>query len=138
MFLIPIISSILYLAGGQGFKAARWIIGIPIFYIAIKTGHSWYSIFAIVTYLIATNVFSYGENMWTTKLFGKWASMILSGITLGLASTPILGWTWGIAQAIIGGVSFGVLKWLDEKEILKNPWQELCRGLLGTIIYVIM
>jgi len=132
--LIPFISAFLYLVGGQWWKAGRWFMGVPIFFIAIFTGHAWYSVFCVFTYWIATSVFSYGEKMWTYKLFGAWGSMILSGIAFGLASTPILGWTWGIAQAIIGGVGFGLLKWLDDTDKLKNPWQELGRGFVGTIM----
>ena len=136
MILIPIIAGACYLIGGQWWKAGRWFMGVPIFIIAIITGHPWYSIFVIPTYWIATSAFSYGEKMWTTKLFGPWISMIISGIAFGLASAPILGWTWGIAQAIIGGVGFGVLKWLDDTEKLKNPWQEILRGVIGTVLFI--
>lgn len=137
MWIIPFLSAILYLIGGQWLKLARWLIGLPMFFIAIFNGYQWYSIFAVLTYFLATNVFSYGDNMWTSKLFGRWISMILSGVTFGLASAPILGIKWGITQAIIGGVGFGVLKWLDDTDRLKNPWQELCRGFVGTIVFFI-
>ncbi len=136
MILIPLIASVLYLVGGQINKWARWLIGVPIFIISIINGHPWYSIFAIATYLVATNAFSYGEKMIWTKIFGKWVSMGLSGFMYGLASFIILGWTWGVVQAIIGLVSFLILKWLDDTDKLKNPWQELLRGLLGTIVYI--
>jgi len=135
MWSIPIIASVLYLLGGQANKWFRWGMGIPIFFIAIFTGHAWYSIFVVFTYLIATNAFSYGENMWTTKIFGAWISMITSGIAFGLASTPILGWTWGIVQAIIGGVSFGVIKYYDDKGVIHNPIVELGRGFTGTFLF---
>jgi hypothetical protein len=92
------------------------------------------AIMAILSYFIATNVFSYGEKCWTTKLFGPWASMILAGVALGAASAPVLAWL-AIPQAIIGGLSFGVLKYLDDNEILKNPWQELLRGFTGTVLF---
>jgi hypothetical protein len=63
--------------------------------------------------------------------------MGLAGLTLGLASMPILGVTLGIIQGVLGLVAFLVLKWLDDTDKLKNPWQELARGLLGTVVFVI-
>ena len=137
MWMIPIVSAVLYLLGGQVNKWFRWGMGIPIFLIATFTGHSWVSVFAIATYFIATNAFSYGDNMWTTKLFGKWVSMGISGLAYGLASIVVLGVFWGVIQGIIGCVSFVILKWLDDSDRLKNPWQELCRGFFGTIVYFI-
>ena len=137
MIIIPIVSSICYLLGGQVNKLFRWLMGIPIFFIAIFNGAPWYSIFVVLTYLLATNVFSYGDNNWTSKLFGRWISMGLAGLTFGLASIPILGVTIGVIQGVVGLVAFLVLKWLDDTERLKNPWQELFRGLLGTVVFVI-
>jgi len=134
VFLIPIISAVLYLAGGQWNKWFRWGMGLPIGAIACVMLHSWVPLLCGITYFIATNAFSYGEKMIWTKLFGGWFSIILAGVAFGLAATPILGWTWGIAQAIIGGVGFGLLKWLDDTDRLKNPFQELCRGFIGTIM----
>ena len=132
-YLIPFISSGLYLAGGQINKWFRWGMGIPIAIIGIFMLKPM-AIMAILSYFIATNAFSYGEKMWTTKLFGPWASMIISGVALGAASAPVLAWM-AIPQAIIGGIGFGVLKYLDDNEILKNPWQELLRGFTGTILF---
>jgi len=137
MWIIPIVSAICYLVGGQWWKPARWFMGVPIFIIAIITGHAWYSIFCVATYWIATSAFSYGDKMWTSKIFGRWISMVLSGIAFGLASAPILGY-WSIAQAILGGIGFGILKWFDDTERLKNPWQELGRGFFGTILFLII
>lgn len=135
MWLIPILSAVMYLLGGQVNKWFRWGMGLPIFIVAILTGHPWYSVFAVATYMIATNAFSYGDNMIWTKLFGRWVSMGLAGLAFGLASIPILGLTWGIIQGIVGMVSFLVLKWLDDTDRLKNPFQELLRGFLGTVLY---
>ena len=136
MWLIPIVSAICYLIGGQWLKLARWLIGLPIFIIAIVTGHSWTAIFAVLTYFLATNVFSYGDNMWTSKIFGRWISMGLSGLAYGAASIVVLGLFWGIIQGIVGMVSFLILKWLDDTDRLKNPWQELLRGFLGTVLFI--
>jgi len=62
--------------------------------------------------------------------------MGISGFAYGLASIVVLGVWLGLLQAIIGCVSFLILKWLDDKEVLKNPWQELFRGALGTCLYI--
>ena len=137
MMLIPFISSICYLIGGQGWKIARWLIGLPIFIIAIICGYPWYSIFAVLTYFIATNVFSYGDNMWTTKLLGKWASFVLSGFMFGLASVSVLRWELCLLQAFLGAIFFSILKYLDDNEIVKNPFQEFLRGFVGTCVYAI-
>ena len=137
MILIPFVSALFYLLGGQINKWFRWLIGVPIFFIAIFFGKPWYSIFAIVTYLIATNAFSYGDNMIWSKIFGRWISMALAGFMYGLASIVVLGVFWGVIQGIVGLVSFVVLKYLDDNEILKNPWQELLRGFMGTLLYFI-
>lgn len=137
MWPIPFISSALYLVGGQWLKLARWLIGLPIFVMALICGYPWYSIFAVLTYFLATNIFSYGDKMWTSKLFGRWISMGLSGLTFGLASIPVVGIERGIIQGIIGMIGFLVLKWLDDTDRLKNPWQELGRGFIGTVIYFI-
>ena len=136
MFIIPFISALLYLAGGQWNKWLRWGMGIPIFMGAIAFHYSWISIFAILAYFIATNVFSYGENSWTTKLLGKWLSMALAGLAMGLASIVVLGGFWGLIQGIVGGVSFVILKYLDDYGNLHNPYQELLRGFFGTILYI--
>ena len=137
MWITPFICSALYLVGGQWWKAGRWLMGIPIFFIAIFNGHIWYSVFAILTYFIATNVFSYGDKMWTSRIFGRWVSMGLSGLAFGLASIVVLGAFWGMIQGIIGMTSFLVLKYLDDTDRVKNPFQELLRGFMGTVVYFI-
>mgnify|MGYP001339301818 CR=1 FL=1 len=135
MWIIPILSAVLYLLGGQINKWFRWGLGIPIAIIGVWTGHYW-AIMAIVTYFIATNAFSYGEKMIWTKLFGGWVSMALAGLAFGLASIVVLGSFWGVIQGIVGMVSFTILKWLDDTDRLKNPWQELLRGFTGTILLI--
>ena len=136
MVIIPIISSICYLLGGQVNKWYRWLMGVPIFIIAILNHYSWTSVFAIASYLIATNAFSYGDNMWTTKLFGKWASMAISGFAFGLASYCVLPLWLAMVQTIIATISFVVIKWLDDSGYVKNPFVELLRGGLGCIAYI--
>lgn len=87
--------------------------------------------------MVATNWLSYGENMWTTKLFGKWASMGIAGFAFGLASMPILGYFWGYLQAIISCIAFLLIKKWDDAGIIKNPFVELLRGGIGTIIFFV-
>lgn len=136
MILLPFISAGLYLLGGQVNKWFRWGMGIPIALITFFFyGHNWVSLLAIATYFIATNAFSYGDKMIWTKIFGKWVSMGLSGFMFGLASFPIIGY-WAILNAVISCTAFLVLKYLDDTDKLKNPWQELLRGFLGTAILI--
>ena len=136
MVLVPVISSILYMLGGQVNKWYRWLLGIPIAVIALLTHHSWISVFAILTYFIATNFFSYGEKMIWTKLFGPWGSMALSGFAFGLASYCVLTPILGMLQTIIATTAFLVIKWLDDNDIVKAPLVEVLRGLLGTVVYI--
>ena len=136
MALIPIISSLLYLAGGQWNKWYRWLLGLPIAAIMLLTHHSWISSFAILTYFIATNFFSYGEKMIWTKLFGPWGSMAISGFAFGLASYVCLTPVLGMIQTIIATIAFLVIKWLDDNGKIHNPVVELLRGLLGTIVFI--
>lgn len=133
---IPFVSALCYLIGGQIWKPARWFVGVPVFIISIIAGHSWYCIFAVLVYWGATSIFSYGDNMIWSKIFGRWVSMGLAGLMYGLASIVVLGLYWGIIQGIVGLVSFLILKYLDDTEKLKNPWQELLRGFFGTVLYV--
>ena len=139
MLAIPFISAICYLAGGQWNKWYRWGMGLPIgviallFNVNVFTGPHWWQLLCIPTYFIATNAFSYGEKMWTTKLFGPWVAIVISGVAFGLASAPILLY-WSVAQAIIGGVGFAVIKYFDDKGKLVNPWTELLRGFIGTVL----
>jgi hypothetical protein len=134
MWIIPIIAGACYLIGGQWWKPGRWLMGIPIFFVAIFNGAPWWAIYAVVTYLIATNAFPYGEKSWLNFL-GEYGKYIVCGIVFGLASAPILGY-WSIAQAILGGGGFGLLHYLDEKNIVKNPFQEILRGVVGTALFV--
>ena len=134
-FFIPIVAAIFYLLGGQVNKWFRWLIGIPI---GLLCWQGWTDFgITIGAYFTVANAFSYGTNNWTTKIFGKWVSMALAGLTFGLASIALLGAFWGIIQGIVGMIAFVVLKWLDDTDRLKNPYQELLRGGLGTILYII-
>ena len=136
MILIPFISSVLYLLGGQVNKWFRWLMGIPIAGIAFYHTHSIWMLLAIPAYFIATNAFSYGDKMIWTKLFGKWVSMGLSGFMLGMASYFTLGLHMAIVQALVGMIAFLVLKWFDDYGDVHNPWQELGRGFFGTCLFI--
>ena len=132
IYLVPAVSAVLYALGGQYNKWFRWAMGIPI---ALMTNNN--ILFVFLTYFIATNLFSYGENMWTTKLLGKWASFVLSGFMFGLASVSVLRWELCLLQAFLGAIFFSILKYLDDNEIVKNPFQEFLRGFVGTCVYAI-
>jgi len=143
-YVIPFVSAACYLIGGQWWKAARWFMGVPIWAFTAQW-NLWHfipypsldwNILAIPAYWIATSAFSYGEKMWTYKLFGPWVSMGISGFALGLASLTLLPLHLALLQTAFALVSFLVLKWLDDTDRVKNPWQELLRGFTGTIMYL--
>jgi hypothetical protein len=134
--LIPFISAGLYLTGGQWWRAGRWLMGIPIGVICALHNHSWVPLLAVATYFIATNVFSYGEKMLTTKWFGPWVSMGISGLALGAASFVCLPFWLASLQTVFSCFCFLLIKWLDDTDKVKNPWVELLRGFMGTIVYL--
>jgi hypothetical protein len=132
--LIPIIAGLLFLGGGQINKWIRWTMGSIIGLIAVCITMSWWTIlYCFVTYFIATSAFPYGEKSWLNKFMCEYVKWFVCGFVFGLAAFPILGY-WSVVQAMIAGVCWVVLKILDDKNIVKNPWQELLRGLLGTVI----
>lgn len=132
--IIPIVSAICYLIGGQWWKPARWFLGVPIAYIVgLKTQSVW-PILCVLTYWGALSCFPYGCKSWLNPL-GEWVKFAICGLVFGLASFPVLG-LWAIAQGIVAMVSFLVIKYLDDKGIIGNPWVELLRGLTGTVLYI--
>jgi len=131
----------LYVLGGQINKLFRWCMGFPIGFIMSIGNYSWLwvsinTVLSGLAYLIATNAFSYGEKSWTTKLFGPWVSMGLSGLTYGACSFIFLPWYFALGQTVLSTVAFLGIKYLDDKDIVKNPWVEILRGISGTIMYV--
>lgn len=134
MWTIPLISAICFLIGGQWWKPARWLMGIPITVIGVFHLHYW-AILAIPAYWIATSAFPYGEKSWLNFLgeYGKW---LVVGLVLGACSFVLLPLWLGVLQSLLSAVSFGLLHWLDEKNIVKNPFQELLRGFCGTILFL--
>ena len=109
-------------------------MGIPIAIIGICYLKFW-AILCIPTYWIATSAFPYGDNSWL-NIFGEYGKWFVCGFVFGIASAPILGY-WSVVQAIISGCGFVILHWLDDKGIVKNPFQEILRGVIGTIVFVI-
>ena len=143
MFLIPIIAGVLFRMGGTdqwkwcfiNQKVWRWLgIGIFLGVTFAIIRHSWIPLLAIPSYAIAIQAAPYGEKSWLNFL-GEYGKYAICGIAFGLASAPILG-NAGIAEAILSGCGFALLHWLDEKNIVKNPWQEVLRGVAGTILFV--
>ena len=144
MWIVPIIAGLSYGLGGDGripylfisgfnAKLWRWLMGIPIVVVGLLTGHGLTSLWCILTYYIATNI-PYGENS-PLNFLGEYGKYIVCGIAFGLASAPILLY-WSIVQAIIGGIGFAILHWFDEMNIIKNPFQEIFRGIVGTIVFI--
>ena len=144
--MIPIISSLLFRAGGSeqwkwcivNQKIWRWLLGLPIGIICALQMKSYVPLWCILTYLGATNFSGYGENHIFRKWFGRDATFLLYGFLFGLASLPVLGWQ-AITQAIIGSASFYVLmKWSNDGYFghkLKHKFVELTFGFLGTVMY---
>ena len=131
--IIPFVSTLLYWLGGQRNKWYRWLMGIPIAIIGIFTYHYW-AIFAIPTYWVATSAFPYGEKSWLNFL-GEYGKFFVVGLVLGSCSFILLPFGLALLQSLLSGISFLILKILDDKDIVKNPYQELLRGFFGTIIY---
>ena len=149
--LIPVIGCLSYRLGGWGKygylflpfanpKLWRWLMGIPI---ALITGNWWYAL----TYFIATNVFSYGENHPLTRLLGRF-NWLISGFMLGFSS---LSWI----NALVSSVSFYILMHLSNTGIpinsekgandwlisnnfwkLDHKYVELGIGLITTLIFL--
>ncbi len=140
--LIPFVSALLFRAGGSdqwkwcplNQKLWRWLMGVVIGLLCWK-GLIAYAA-TIVTYLIATNLFGYGEKTPILKYLPKGWKFAASGFMFGAASAPVLAWL-AIPQAIIGAIGFYVLMLLDDANIVKNPWQELARGFIGTVLFFI-
>ena len=118
--LIPLISGLLYMTGGQWWKPARWLMGIPISLIT----HNW---LYIVTYYVATAVFVYGDNSWVSKLVGRKGARIVHGIVFGLASLHYIYALWT-------AVAFYIIFEIAENNLIDNKYAEFLRGSLGTLV----
>ena len=136
MWSIPFIAAACYLIGGQWWKPARWFMGVPIASIALINGYPWYCMLAIPAYWIATSAFPYGEKSWLNFL-GEYGKYAVVGFVLGLCSFCCCPFIFACFQSILSALFFTALHYLDEKDLLKNPWQELLRGFLGTVVYFI-
>lgn len=140
-FLIPIISAILFRLGGSdqvkwipfNMKLFRWLMGIAIGLLLWK-GLILYSC-TVAAYFLATNLFAYGDNTPILKYLPKPWKFAVSGFMFGLSSVFLIGWL-AIAQAVVSALAFVVIMELDDTDIIKNPWVELLRGFLGTIVMV--
>ena len=141
---IPIICGILYRIGGTdqwewcpiNQKLWRWLgIGIFIGIIYAIKLHSWIPLLSIIAYAFAIQIGQYGKSSWLNFL-GEWGKFSACGLALGLASIVILGPIVGLIQGIVGVVSFLIIKFLDDNDIIKNPWVELARGGFGCIMYI--
>ena len=123
-YLIPVISGLLYRAGGAewGNKWYRWAMGVPI---AIITGNWWYAL----TYYLATAVFVYGDSSWVSKLVGRKGARAVHGFAFGLASLDPWFALWTM-------ITFYVLFWIAERGVIDNKWSEALRGCVGTLIFI--
>lgn len=133
--IIPIVSALLFRAGGSNQwkwclmnqKLWRWLMGVVIGLLFWK-GWVIYGL-TVITYLLATNLFGYGDKTPILKYLPQNIKHLVSGIIFGLASFPLIGW-WAIAQAVVSGATF----YFIETKKIDNPWAELLRGGLGTCL----
>lgn len=140
-FLIPIIAALLYRAGGADqWKWCplnqhwwRWLMGVAI---GLCEWHGWLNYgFTIGAYFIATNAFPYGEKSWLNFL-GEYGKFAVAGLAVGLCSFVLLPLWLAVLQSLLSALSFVLLHYLDKKDVIKNPWQELLRGFMGTILFI--
>lgn len=138
MVLVPILSSILYLVGGQWWKPARWLMGLPIGIIAVWGAWTVQSLITVIlttaAYWIATSAFPYGEGSWLDFL-GEEGKFLVCGLVFGACSLINLTPWWAVIQIAISGLCWWFIKVLDDQDIVKNPWVELLRGFCGTVVY---
>ncbi len=146
-YIIPFISGILFHFGGRdqfewlewfNQKLWRWLMGVPIALMYAIMLRSWIPLLCSLTYFLATNASSYGENHPFRKWFGRDGAWIVYGFLFGLASLPILG-VFAIGQAVIASASFwGLMKWSNDGfngHKLNHKIVELSFGFIGTILY---
>lgn len=142
--MLAIISALLYRMGGTDqwkwcpIKQGLWrsFIGIPIALVGCFSEQSLIPAICILTFWFQP---PYGENSYLNFL-GEWGKFAFCGLVFGLSSLPLwlamnLWWV-GLLQGIIGALAFFVLKVLDDKNIVKNPWVELGRGFFGTLLTI--
>ena len=92
------------------------------------------ALLAIPAYFIATNT-PYGEKSWLNFL-GEYGKFALAGLLLGSCSFILLPFGLAVFQSVLSAISFLVIKILDEKDIIKNPYVEFLRGFFATICLI--
>lgn len=136
--LIPIISALLFRAGGSdqwkwcplNQKLWRWLMGVPIAGIAFYLHHSLWVLLAIPTYLVATNVFGYGDKTPILKYLPQNIKHLVSGMIFGACSFVLIPWYFALLQVALSGAAF----YYVEVKKINNPWAELLRGGIGTCL----
>ena len=138
-FLIPIICGIMYRMGGSDnpylgvkFFNYRAMIGIFVGTYFTLTLHSWIPLICILTYWFQP---PYGDKSYLNFL-GEWGKFAFVGFIFGVSSTPIWVaagmWWMGLVQGAVSAIVYTIVRYLDEKNIIKNPWVEFLRGVGGT------
>ena len=141
--LIPFICALLYRAGGTdqwqwckiNQKLWRWLgIGLLIGILGCIVKHSFVPLLCIPAYYLATNI-PYGEKSWLNFL-GEYGKFALAGLLLGSCSFILLPFGLAVLQSLLSTISFVVIKILDDKDIIKNPYVEFLRGFFATILLI--
>lgn len=142
MILLPVLCGLMYRWGGADqwpqilpFKQ-KWIrglIGVPVGLFFTVMCSSWAPILCFLTYYWQP---PYGEKSYLNFL-GEYGKFAVCGFVFGVSSTPAwyaMGFWWmGLVQGLISLIAYVVIKYLDDKNIVKNPWVERLRGYFGTV-----
>ena len=70
------------------------------------------------------------------NFLGENGKFFFCGLVFGLSSIPAFGLLHGVIQGIVSAFVFLIVKILDDKDIVKNPWVERLRGFFGTILSI--
>jgi hypothetical protein len=126
------IGGLFYTFGELFKKELKYAMGVLPAIIGAFYYHSWFILWAALTYFIACEI-GYGENNPLTKIVGKRAAITIHGTAVGLASYPFVG-LWCILGGIISGVGFFVIAKYDDDGKIVEPFVAIGRSIVGLII----
>ena len=120
---------------GKSYKEFKYALGIPIGILGAIALHSWFPLWAILTYFLATWGIPYGEKSPITKLIGDRWAVTIAGIGLGCAAFPVIG-LWAILSGIISGGMFYWLNVMNGK--INEPYVAIMRGVFGLCLILFL
>jgi hypothetical protein len=141
--LLPVLCGLMYRWGGadqweqiKPFKQSiiRSLIGVPVGLTFMLIAQNEWPLLCVLTYFWQP---PYGEKSYLNFL-GEYGKFAVCGFVFGISSIPVwigLGHWWvGLIQGIISALAYVIIKCLDDKNIVKNPWVERLRGYFGTCL----